>query len=220
MKKRITFIIGILLVVCSFAVTTYQLNSSGSGNDYEINTPTPDNNLAIGTPTPAPTHTPEPITTDPPFYPTATPDVEITYDDIFADAELGMVPDLVYSPIDLSLFPNISLVSTDESVLTVDENGQIKGIAVGETTVSAVSSTGDVIDEIKVIVYPYKLYDNGVGYSIGYYFGKDENLTIPSHIAGKPITIITRAVFHFSTHSKSLHGNTIFLLSPQQQRDM
>lgn len=204
MKKRITFIVAILLVVCSFAVTTYQLNSSSSGIDYEINTPTPDNNLAIGTPTPAPTHTPEPITTEAPTSPTATPDVEITYDDIFADAELGMVPDLVYAPIDLTQFPGITLVSTDESVLTVDENGQIQGVAVGETTVSAVSTDGDIIDEIKVIVYPYKLYDNGVGYSIGYYFGKDENLTIPSHIAGKPITIITRAVFQHHTELKTI----------------
>ena len=204
LKKRITFVLSILIVVGSFFVTINYLNG-GNSTSSNNSTPTPGNNVAMGTPTAAPTLAPTPTavpTEVPTEVPTITP--EPTYEDIFVDKDFTLALTLTYNPIDITLFPGLTFASSDENVVTVDEACMITGIDAGDAVITAMNAQGEVIDEIAIKVYPYKLYDNGLGYSIGYYSGKEENLIIPSHIAGKPITIITRGVFQNHTELKTV----------------
>ncbi len=203
MKKRITFIVSIILIVGSFIVTTYHLNHSSSGDDYS--TPTPTVNIAIGTPTPAPTAVPTPTPTAiPSVDPTATPTPTPIYEDVFADTQVNMALTLTYSPIDIASFPGVTFVSSDDTIATVDETCLLTGVAQGVVTISALDGEGNTLDQLEVTVHPFKLYDNGYGYSIGYYSGRDENLIIPDNFAGKPVTIITRGVFQHHTELKTV----------------
>ena len=201
MKKRITLVLSIILVVGSFFVTIKYLN----GNDSPESTPspTPTTYVALGTPTAAPTKEPT-ATPAPTDVPTEEPTVTPTYQDVFADSELSLALSLTYSPIDVTQFPGLTFFSSDTNIVTVDETCLFTGVTAGDAIISAMDTEGNLIDEISIKVYPYKLYDNGAGYSIGYYNGKDENLIIPSHIAGKPITIITRGVFQHHTELKTV----------------
>ena len=84
LKKRITFVVSILIVVGSFFVSIKYFNGTDSTTGFS--TPTPTSMVAMGTPTAAPTMVPTstPAPTDVPTEtPTAEPTIDPTLNNVF-----------------------------------------------------------------------------------------------------------------------------------------
>ena len=142
------FIFGCVLVVAVLVAVIVLINASINGGAAKpAPTPTPSATVA---PTPTPTPEPTPTPT-----PTPTPITSISITFLGSPLEeftlrFGEPVDLDAMTYPIDVEATVTWRSTDESIMTVDENGVCTAVAPG--WVSVVAECGDVAKEVRVLV--------------------------------------------------------------------
>ncbi len=205
LKKHFTLIFSLVLIAASFSVTLYNIYHSGSDEQYRDTYDITDD-IALATYTPAPTAEPTPEPQETTDEPDVTIDVAVDLADFFKPEGLFLTLKMTYNISGQEEITGMKFVSSDETVVQVDDAFAVKTLAPGTATVSAVSNQdGSVLNSVEITVYPFQVQTNEDGtYRITYFEATGPDLVIPESINEIPITKLDRGCLQYHTELVSV----------------